>query len=97
MHSRFRKSFRTRVIHLQEELCERFWNFESFNAWFVMIPWGSGFIYCGLYDERMGYKYALVSAGIVIIVRALRNGTYNPIKYWNKVEELQERRKNRVS
>lgn len=85
------------ISSLASEMCERFWNFEALNGWIVMIPWGAGFIYCGLYDLKFGYQYSMVSVGAVLVLWGLRKGTVNRIKYWNKIEEMQQRRKQRES
>lgn len=90
------KKIKKILKNTQEEFCERFWNFDSLYSWVVMIPWGLGFIYLSLYHERFLYKYAGITVGIHLILLGLRKGTMNPIKYWNKVEDLQERRRKRV-
>lgn len=62
------------------DLRERFLKFESFNGLFVYIPWGAGFVYCGLYDLRLGYQYAFVTVGLVLIFWGLRKTFVNRIK-----------------
>lgn len=62
------------------DLKERFLKFETFNGVFVFIPWGAGFIYCGLYNLRLGYQYAFVSVGMVLIIWGLRKTFVNRIK-----------------
>jgi len=58
----------------------------------VFIPWGSGFIYYGIYDMAKGYKYALVSTGIALIIWGIRKGTVNRIKLKVEAERLAARR-----
>lgn len=81
--------------NFKHDLYERFVNFESIYSWIIRIPFGASLIYCGLFDLRLGYQIALVGAGAAIFINGVRNGTVNPIKYWNRVEELQKRRKSR--
>lgn len=88
------KNFFKKIFY---ELLERVWNFEALNGWIIMIPWGAGFVYCGLYNQKLGYQYAMVSVGIVLVLWGLRKGTVNRIKYWNRIEELQAKRKSRES
>lgn len=54
--------------------------FEKFNGALIFIPWGTGFIYCGLYDQALGYKYGMVSLGICLIIWGLRKVTVNRVK-----------------
>lgn len=59
---------------------ERFLKFETLNGAFVYIPWGAGFIYCGLYDLRLGYQYAFVTVGLVLVFWGLRKTFVNRVK-----------------
>lgn len=66
--------------NLKNDLHDRFLTFESLNGALVFIPWGGGFIYCGLYNQAFGYKYGMVSLGIVLVVWGLRKATVNRVK-----------------
>ena len=68
----------------------RLLNFETFNGVFVMLPWGAGFIYCGLYDLRLGYSYALFSVGVTLVIWGLRKATVDRVKQKAKQELLLE-------
>lgn len=68
----------------------RLMNFETFNGFCVMIPWGAGFVYCGLFDLRMGYSYALLSVGATLIVWGLRKASVDRVKQKVKQERLLE-------
>lgn len=66
----------------------RFMNFETLNGAFILIPWGAGFIYCGLYDLRAGYTYAMLSAGTTLIVWGLRKVSVDRVKQKAKFEKM---------
>ncbi|MBP3955380.1 hypothetical protein J8F10_08815 [Gemmata sp. G18] len=68
----------------------RVMNFETFNGAFVMLPWGAGFIYCGLYDLRLGYSYALLSVGVTLVIWGLRKVTVDRVKQKLKQERMLE-------
>jgi hypothetical protein len=74
----------------RQSLKRRFLNFETFNGAFVFIPWGAGFIYCGLFDLRLGYSYALVSAGAVLTVWGLRKACVDRVKQQARIEKMVE-------
>lgn len=59
---------------------DRLMTFESLNGAFIFIPWGIGFIYCGLYDQALGYKYGMVSLGLCLIIWGVRKVTVNRVK-----------------
>lgn len=61
-------------------LKRRFLNFETFNGAFVFIPWGGGFVYCGLFDLRAGYAYAMLSVGATLILWGLRKVSVDRVK-----------------
>ena len=67
-------------LHLKAALKRRFLNFETFNGAFVLIPWGVGFVYCGLFDLRAGYTYAMLSVGATLIIWGLRKVSVDPVK-----------------
>jgi hypothetical protein len=69
------------------DLKQRLLTFEAFNGAFIFLPWGAGFIYCGLFDQRMGYSYTLLSAGIVLIIWGLRKLTVNRVKQKAKLAQ----------
>ena len=66
----------------------RFLNFETFNGAFILVPWGAGFIYCGLYDLKMGYSYALLSVGVTLIIWGVRKASVDRIKQKAVVDKL---------
>lgn len=73
-------------MSIYTELKQRLLTFEAFNGGFVMLPWGLGFIYCGLYDLKLGYQYGFISLGIVLVIWSLRKVTVNRVKQQAKVE-----------
>ena len=74
------------------ECKERLMNFETLNGVFFLF-WGAGFIYCGLFDRKLGYDYALVSAGVMVINFGLRKIFVNRIKQAIVVEQMIEARR----
>lgn len=78
------------------KLCwrEKWANFESLNG-IVMLAWGAGFIYCGIYNQEFGYAYALVSVGVLIMFWGLRKVSVNRIKQAAVTAELVKARMNR--
>ena len=76
---------------IKKDLKQRLLTFEAFNGAFVFLPWGAGFIYCGLFDERLGYSYAMLSLGAVLVIWGFRKLTVNRIKLQAKVDlQVQE-------
>lgn len=73
---------------IKADLKERFLNFEAFNGGFIFIPWGSGFIYYGIYKPQFSYQYGMVSVGLVLIVWGLRKLFTNRIKLQAKINKL---------
>lgn len=71
-------------------LKRRLMNFETFNGACVLLPWGTGFVYCGLYDLKLGYTYALLSVGVTLIIWGLRKATVDRVKQKVKQERLVE-------
>jgi len=61
-------------------LHESFLRLDTLAGLFVMLPWGLGFLYFARYDITNGYKYALYSAGVVILLKAINMIFDNPIK-----------------
>jgi hypothetical protein len=80
------------MMNKYHELKERFFNFETLNGLFFLI-WGSGFIYCGFFDRKLGYDYALVSIGLMLITWGIRKMSVNRIKQAIEVEKLIDERK----
>jgi hypothetical protein len=73
---------------IKRDIQERFMNFETVNGSFIFIPWGAGFIYCGLYAPAFGYTYGMVSLGVVLIIWGLRKTLVNRIHQAIKIEQL---------
>ena len=71
---------------IKKDIRQRLLTFEAFNGAFILIPWGSGFVYCGLFNQAYGYKYGLVSLGAVLIVWGIRKLSVNRIKQQAKVD-----------
>lgn len=71
-------------------LKRRLLNFETFNGAFVMLPWGAGFVYCGLFDLKLGYSYALLSVGLTLVIWGLRKATVDRVKQRVKQERQVE-------
>lgn len=72
-------------MSVKKELKQRLLTFEAFNGGLVMFPWGLGFIYCGLYDLKLGYQYGFISLGIVLVIWSLRKVTVNRVKQQAKI------------
>lgn len=72
----------------KRELKRRLMNFETFNGAFIFIPWGLGFLYCGLYELKMGYSYALLSVGATLVIWGLRKATVDRVKQRIKQERM---------
>jgi hypothetical protein len=79
-------------LHLKAAIKRRLLNFETFNGAFIYLPWGAGFIYCGLFDLKAGYVYGMLSVGAALIVWGLRKISVDPVKFaatlQKQVEEL---------
>lgn len=73
---------------LKTAIKRRFMNFETLNGAFILIPWGAGFIYCGLYDLRAGYTYAMLSVGATLIIWGLRKVSVDRVKQKAKFEKM---------
>ncbi len=58
----------------------RLLNFETFDGAFILVPWGLGFIYCGLFDLRLGYAYAMVTTGITLVIWGIRKASVDRVK-----------------
>ena len=78
---------------IKKDLRQRLLTFEAFNGAFIFIPWGAGFIYCGLYAQAFGYTYAMLSIGVVLIIWGIRKLTVNRIKLQAKIDLLVEEAK----
>jgi hypothetical protein len=79
------------LSELKTDLKQRLLTFEAFNGAFIFLPWGMGFIYCGLFNLRLGYAYGMVSLGIVLILWGLRKLTVNRVKQQAKLQAAVEK------
>lgn len=64
----------------RRKLRNRFANFETLDGALIYVPWGAGFVYCGLFDLKAGYAYALLSAGVTLIVWGVRKAAVDRVK-----------------
>jgi hypothetical protein len=55
-----------------------------------MLPWGAGFVYCGLFDLKLGYSYALLSVGVTLLIWGVRKATVDRVKQRVKQERQVE-------
>lgn len=82
----------------KRDIAERFFNWETFNGFFLFIPWGAGFIWYGLpskelllqysiWHERFGYNYGMVSLGMVLLIWGVRKVAVNRVHQQIMFEE----------